>query len=60
MLAEQVFTQEGRRYVRGTKAAKCNYAYLEKPQMRGENGLLRIKANFSGRSALLDQPLPGT
>ena len=52
MLAEQVFTQEGRRYVRGAKSDKCNFAYLEKPQIRGEMGLLRIKAHFTGRSAL--------
>jgi hypothetical protein len=52
MLAEQVFTQEGRRYVRGTKESKCNFAYLEKPQVRGDGGRLRMKARFSGRSAL--------
>jgi hypothetical protein len=52
MLAEQVFTQEGRRYVRGTKQSKCNFAYLEKPQVRGDGGRLRMKARFSGRSAL--------
>jgi hypothetical protein len=52
MLTEQVFSQEGRRYVHGSKAAKCNYAYLEKPQVRGDAGLLRIKARFTGRSAL--------
>ena len=52
MLSEQVFTQEGRRYVRGSQASKCNFAYLEKPQVRGENGRLRMKARFSGRSAL--------
>jgi hypothetical protein len=52
MLSEQVFTQEGRRYVRGSKENKCNFAYLEKPEVRGENGRLRIKARFSGRSAL--------
>ncbi len=52
MLAEQVFTQEGRRYVHGEKGAKCNFAYLEKPQVRGEGGRLRIRARFSGRSAL--------
>jgi hypothetical protein len=52
MLAEQVFTQEGRRYVHGAKADKCNFAYLEKPQVRGDNGLLMIKAHFTGRSAL--------
>ena len=52
MLAEQIFTQEGRRYVKGSKESKCNFAYLEKPQVRGENGRLRMKARFSGRSAL--------
>ena len=52
MLTEQVFSQEGRRYVRGSKANKCNFAYLEKPQVRGAAGLLRIKARFTGRSAL--------
>src|SRR6266567_2641163 len=52
MLTEQAFTQEGRRYVHGSKGAKCNFASLEKPQVRGESGLLRIKARFTGRSAL--------
>ena len=52
MLAEQVFTQEGRRYVKGSKDTKCNFAYLEKPQVRGENGRLRMKARFSGRSTV--------
>ena len=52
MLTEQAFTQEGRRYVHGSKTARCNFAYLEKPQVRGDNGLLRIKARFTGRSAL--------
>ena len=52
MLAEQVFSQEGRRYVHGSKATKCNFAYLEKPQVRGEAGRLRMKARFTGRTAL--------
>jgi hypothetical protein len=52
MLAEQVFTQDGRRYVHGSKESKCNFAYLEKPQVCSENGRLRMKARFSGRSAL--------
>ena len=52
LLSEQVFTQDGRRYVRGSKDNKCNFAYLEKPQVRGENGRLRMKARFSGRSSL--------
>jgi hypothetical protein len=52
MLTEQVFSQEGRRYVHGSKIDKCNFAYLEKPQVRGEGGRLRMKARFTGRSAL--------
>ena len=36
MLTEQVFSQEGRRYVHGSKTDKRNFAYLEKPQVRGE------------------------
>lgn len=52
MLAEQVFTQDGRRYVHGDKSHKCNFAYLEKPQVQGANGRLRIRARFTGRSAL--------
>jgi hypothetical protein len=38
--------------VKGTKQDKCNFAYLEKPQVRGQDGRLRIKARFSGRSTL--------
>ena len=52
LLSEQVFTQEGRRYMHGSKENKCNFAYLEKAQVRGESGRLRMKARFSGRSAL--------
>jgi len=52
MLAEQVFTQEGRRYVHNDKTNKCNFAYLEKPQIQGDGGRLRIRARFTGRSAL--------
>lgn len=52
MLTEQVFTQEGRRYVHGSKTSKCDYAYLEKPQIRGADGRLRVTARFTGRKAL--------
>jgi hypothetical protein len=52
MLTEQVFSQEGRRYVHGSKTDKCNFAYLEKPQVHGEGGRLRMKARFTGRTAL--------
>lgn len=52
VLAQQVFTQEGRKYVRGSKDTKCSFAYLENPKLGGENGQIRLNARFSGRSAL--------
>jgi hypothetical protein len=53
ILADQMFTQDGRRYVRGTPTTKCDFAYLEHPDLRGEaGGRLHVKARFSGRSAL--------
>ncbi|HVO98577.1 MAG TPA: hypothetical protein VMT15_10950 [Bryobacteraceae bacterium] len=52
IVSEQVFTQDGRKYVRGTPSARCQFAYLEKPRIGEANGLLRVQARFSGRSAL--------
>jgi hypothetical protein len=52
MLADQVFTEEGRRYVHGSQKAKCNFAYLERPRIQGDRGRLRIHAKFTGRSAM--------
>jgi hypothetical protein len=52
MLSQQVFTEEGRRYVRGDKSNRCNFAYLESPRFEGDGGRLRIRARFSGRSSL--------
>jgi len=52
MLAEQVFTQEGRRYVRGDARNKCNFAYLEKPRIEGKAGWMLIHARFSGRTSM--------
>lgn len=52
LLAEQVFTTEGRRYVKGTKDSRCSYGYLEHPVVDGADGRLRIRARFSGRSAV--------
>ncbi len=52
ILGEQLFTQEGRRYVRGSRSARCNYAYLEHPRVQGDAGRLKIHAKFTGRSAM--------
>jgi hypothetical protein len=51
MLSTQLFSEDGRRYVRGDRKAKCNYAWLESPNVRGENGRLVIRARFTGRTA---------
>lgn len=52
ILAEQVFTQDGRHYVRGSKTSKCQFAYLEKPHVDADGERLRVAARFSGRSAV--------
>ena len=52
MLAQQVFTQEGRKYVKGSEKTRCNFAYLEHPRIQGKDGRLVIRARFSGRSSL--------
>jgi hypothetical protein len=52
ILSRQVFTQEGRRYLRGDRASKCNFAYLEAARVDSREGRLRIRARFSGRSSV--------
>lgn len=52
MLAKQLFTEDGRKYVHGNSKTRCNFAYLEHPQVEGADGLLHIRAHFTGRSAL--------
>ncbi len=52
VIADQLFSQEGRLYVRGSKATKCKFAYLESPHVGAMDGRLRVTARFSGRTAL--------
>jgi hypothetical protein len=52
LLADQLFSQDGRLYVRGNKTTKCQFAYLESPRVGSMNGKLRVTARFSGRTAL--------
>ncbi len=56
LIGEQLFTQDGRRYVRGTPATPCKYAYLAAPHLastgNSADGRLKITAKFSGRSAM--------
>ena len=52
ILADQLFTQDGRHYVRGNRSSHCQFAYLENPRVDADSAQLRVKARFSGRSAL--------
>jgi hypothetical protein len=51
LISEQVFTDEGRKWVRGSAKTHCQYAYLEHPHIGSDGDRLRIQARFSGRSA---------
>ena len=52
ILGRQVFTQEGRLYVRGAPSNKCSFAYLESPRVDSRDSKLRIRARFTGRSSV--------
>ena len=52
LLAQQLFTEDGRKYVKGSKSARCNFAYLEHPKIWGKDGRLSIKARFTGKAAI--------
>ena len=52
LLAEQLFSQDGRLYVRGSRTSKCTFAYLESPRLGTTEHRLQLTARFSGRSAL--------
>lgn len=52
LIAQQAFTDEGRRYVRGNKTDKCSFAYLENPKITPSNGKIAIAARFTGKSAM--------
>jgi hypothetical protein len=51
LIAAQLFTQDGRHYVRGNKTTRCQFAYLEAPRIDSDHGRLRVRARFSGRTA---------
>src|SRR5262245_11283414 len=52
LIGDQLFTQDGRHYVRGDQTTRCKYAYLESPHVGADGTRLRVAARFSGRSAL--------
>lgn len=50
MIAQQVFTEDGRKYVKGSRTTKCTFAYLENPKIRSAGEQVAIQARFTGRS----------
>jgi hypothetical protein len=50
IVAAQLFTQDGRHYVRGSRTTRCQFAYLETPHIDSDQGRLRVRARFSGSS----------
>jgi hypothetical protein len=52
VIADQLFSQDGRLYVRGNKSTRCKFAYLESPHVGAADGRLQVSARFSGRTAL--------
>ncbi len=52
LIGEQAFTVDGRRYVRGSKDQKCNYAFLERPKLSAASDRIQLKVNFTGKTAL--------
>ncbi|MBZ2187325.1 MAG: hypothetical protein K7J46_21700 [Bryobacter sp.] len=51
-LAQKMFSQDGRKYVKGNPQSRCNFAYLAQPRFSSSDGRLRITALFSGKSSL--------
>jgi hypothetical protein len=52
ILAAQVFTADGRLFLRGDANSRCSYAYLQNPKVSSDGPRLKLRARFSGRSAL--------
>ncbi|MCS7026238.1 MAG: hypothetical protein NZV14_15680 [Bryobacteraceae bacterium] len=55
VLAQQMFANQGRFYVKGNEKTKCSYAFLENPMVGGAAqdtgpGKIRIQARFQGKN----------
>ena len=51
-LAQQLFTQDGKRYVKGTPQTRCSFGYLAEPHFSSRDGKLLIRAKFTGKSSV--------
>jgi hypothetical protein len=52
LISAQVFTEDGRKWVKGSAKTPCQFAYLEHPRIGGDGDRLKIVAKFTGRSAI--------
>ena len=50
ILSQQIFTQDGRKYVKGTEKSKCGFAYIDNPRLGESNGLLHLKMRVTART----------
>ena len=50
ILSQQVFTQDGRRYVRGTAKSKCGFVYIDNPRLGESKELLTMKMRVTART----------
>jgi hypothetical protein len=50
VLSQQVFTQDGRKYVRGTEKNRCGFVYIDNPRIGENKGLLSLKTRVTART----------
>ena len=50
ILSQQIFTQDGRKYVKGTQKSKCGFVYIDNPRLGENNGLLSLKMRVTART----------
>jgi hypothetical protein len=50
ILSQQVFTQDGRKYVRGSAKSKCGFVFIDNPRLGESKGLLSLKTHVTART----------
>ncbi len=50
ILSQQVYTQDGRKYVKGTAKSKCGFVYIDNPRLGEKNGLLSLRTRVTART----------
>jgi len=50
ILSQQVFTQDGRKYVKGSEKSKCGFVYIDNPRLGENQGRLNMKMRVTART----------